>query len=167
MSPFAAAFRSEPLPLVFNVSVTVSAPLVPPSTAVVVPDRVTVALSLSVTATAPRSEERRVGKECGAGSAADHYYGPSTNRSSVAVTVSVLVSPLTAPTPNDFVSELSADVVAVLLEFRRVVFRSEPLPLVFSVSVTVNAPLVPPSTAVLVPDRVTVALSLSVTATAP
>src|SRR5947208_2174144 len=102
----AVASEAAPVPLVFRVRVAVRAAGAPPSTAVVLADRVTVALSLSVAFAAPEPAVLTEALLLGAARLAVNDSGPSTNWSSVAVTVSVTVSLFCAPTPNDAVLEL-------------------------------------------------------------
>ena len=95
-----------PVPLVFKVSVTNSESVAPPSVTLAVPDKVTVAVSLSVTFTASVLAVLTEALLVGAARLAVNDSAPSTSRSSVAVTVSVCVSPLEAPERNDCVFEL-------------------------------------------------------------
>src|SRR5438093_447731 len=101
----AVCSEAGPVPLVFNVSVAVRAPVASPSTAVVVPDGVTVALSLSVTLTAPEPAVLTEALLLGEARLALNDSGPSTNWSSVAVTVKIGRASCRETALNDFVSE--------------------------------------------------------------
>src|SRR5437763_16939215 len=90
--------HSSPTRRSSDLRVAVSAPLAPPSTAVVEPDRVTVALSLSVTLTAPvpavLTEAFEVGADIGRATGTGH----AASRGSGAITVRVLGVTRTGPT---------------------------------------------------------------------
>ena len=88
-----------PVPEVFNVKVAVNEPVAPPSVAAAVPDSVTVAVSLSVTFTVPLPAVLTEAVLVGVANEDDRPFSvPSTNWSSVAVTVNVFVAPFKAPT---------------------------------------------------------------------
>ena len=84
-----------PVPEVFNVKVAVNEPVAPPSVAAAVPDSVTVAVSLSVTFTVPLPAVLIEAVLVGVANEDDRPFSvPSTNWSSVAVTVNVVVAAL-------------------------------------------------------------------------
>ena len=103
MPLMAVANAALPLPVVFKVNVTVWLPVAPPSVVFAVPDKVTVALSLSVTFTVPLPVELTEALLLVPVRLELNDSGPSTNLSSAAVTVIEVVAPLRAPLANEAV----------------------------------------------------------------
>src|SRR5262245_25279805 len=87
----------------FRVHVRVCVPLVAPSVTFAVPERVTVYVSLSVLFTVPLPVSLTVALLLVSTRLELNDSGPSTNWSSTAVTVIVVVAPLVAPLANEVV----------------------------------------------------------------
>src|SRR5438046_10532336 len=112
MPVIVVASDAEPVRLVFNVSVAGSDPGAVPSAAVVEPERVTVAESLSVTLRAPLPAVLTDAFEVGAASRSEDGRVGSTNRSSLAPTDKNTVSHHEAPALNGGTEERNAAFVA-------------------------------------------------------
>src|SRR5438093_1073937 len=143
------ASEGAPVPLVFNVSVAVKLPVAPPSAAVVETRSVNVCASFTVKLHIPLPACVNDALLVVSTRLAENDSGPSTNWSSVAVTVSVTVFPLTAPLLNDFVSDLYSALSLHDALPISVASEGAPVPLVFNVSVAVKLPVAPPSAAVV------------------
>ena len=143
-----------------SVAVTFVVSAAPPSVTAAVPANVTVAVSSSVTFTEAEPAELSDAALVVTSVADNDSNVASTNTSSVAVT-EIVLAPAASLAAQLTVLAVKSGFEASVMPLMAVCSEAAPVPLVFKVRVAVSNPVAPPSVALAVPDRVTVALSLS------